>query len=116
MNAFKTVAAYNSQPLESALFNQKVDQVFQLAKKEAYASGLFWGGSGLSGNLAILCLLGYGESYLSPLCYKLELRWADLVDRWSFGIQGRDFGRRFDFIVVVQRVSCLYRQARSNRS
>ncbi|OWZ65613.1 hypothetical protein AYX15_02959 [Cryptococcus neoformans] len=60
LNAFKTVAAYNSQSLEANLFSQKVDQVFQLAKKEAYMTGIFWGASGLTGNLAMLCLLGYG--------------------------------------------------------
>ncbi|AAW41541.1 hypothetical protein CNBB3900 [Cryptococcus deneoformans B-3501A] len=60
LNAFKTVAAYNSQSLEANLFSQKVDRVFQLAKKEAYMTGIFWGASGLTGNLAMLCLLGYG--------------------------------------------------------
>jgi ATP-binding cassette subfamily B (MDR/TAP) protein 10 len=65
LNAFKTVAAYNSQSLESGLFGQKVDRVFTLARKEAYASGIFWGASGLTGNLAMLCLLGYGERCLS---------------------------------------------------
>jgi hypothetical protein len=39
-----------------------VDQIFALAKKEAYMSGIFWGASGLTGNLALLALLGYGES------------------------------------------------------
>jgi hypothetical protein len=60
LNAFKTVAAYNSQPIEGRLFAQKVDRVFQLARKEAFASGIFFGGSGLTGNLTMLCLLGYG--------------------------------------------------------
>ncbi|KAK4686813.1 ATP-binding cassette, subfamily B (MDR/TAP), member 10, partial [Tremellales sp. Uapishka_1] len=65
LNAFKTVAAYNSQGLEGELFSRKVDRVFQLAKREAYASGVFWGGSGLTGNLAMLCLLGYGGHLVS---------------------------------------------------
>jgi ATP-binding cassette subfamily B (MDR/TAP) protein 10 len=39
-----------------------VNEVFGLAKKEAYMSGIFWGMSGLTGNLAMLCLLGYGKS------------------------------------------------------
>lgn len=63
LNAFKTVAAYNSQSLEANLFSQKVDRVFQLAKKEAYMTGIFWGASGLTGNLAMLCLLGYGKRF-----------------------------------------------------
>jgi hypothetical protein len=43
--------------------------VFQLMRKEAIASGIFYGSSGLTGNLAMLCLLGYGESvwYLSAV-------------------------------------------------
>ncbi|OCF74177.1 ATP-binding cassette, subfamily B (MDR/TAP), member 10 [Kwoniella mangroviensis CBS 8886] len=65
LNAFKTVAAYNSQPLEATLFSKKVDQVFQLAKKEALMTGIFWGASGLTGNLAMLCLLGYGGHLVS---------------------------------------------------
>lgn len=63
LNAFKTVTAYNSQSLEANLFSRKVDQVFQLAKKEAYMTGIFWGASGLTGNLAMLCLLGYGKRF-----------------------------------------------------
>ncbi|GFZ48505.1 ATP-dependent permease MDL1, mitochondrial [Saitozyma sp. JCM 24511] len=65
LNAFKTVAAYNSQALEARLFNEKVETVFGLAKKEAYMSGIFWGASGLTGNLAMLCLLGYGGHLVS---------------------------------------------------
>ncbi|WVQ77988.1 hypothetical protein IAT38_000069 [Cryptococcus sp. DSM 104549] len=65
LNAFKTVAAYNSQSLEAGLFSAKVDSVFQLAKKEAYMTGIFWGLTGLTGNLAMLCLLGYGGHLVS---------------------------------------------------
>ncbi|WVN85245.1 uncharacterized protein L203_100390 [Cryptococcus depauperatus CBS 7841] len=65
LNAFKTVAAYNSQALEAGLFSKKVDNVFQLAKKEAYMTGIFWGLTGLTGNLAMLCLLGYGGHLVS---------------------------------------------------
>ena len=61
LNAFKTVAAYNSQPLEATLFRSKVDSIFALATKEAYMTGIFWGASGFAGNLAMLSLLGYGE-------------------------------------------------------
>lgn len=61
LNAFKTVTAYNSQPYEAGIFGKKVDSVFNLARKEAYMSGIFWGASGLTGNLAMLALLGYGQ-------------------------------------------------------
>ena len=62
LNAFKTVASFNAQPIEARLFAKKVDDVFQLMRKEAIASGIFYGSSGLTGNLAMLCLLGYGKS------------------------------------------------------
>jgi hypothetical protein len=54
-------SAFNAQALEGSRFSHKVDKVFQLAKKEAIASGIFFGGSGLTGNLTMLCLLGYGK-------------------------------------------------------
>lgn len=75
MNAFKTVTAYNSQPMEGNIFSKRVDGVFQLAKKEAYMTGIFWGASGLTGNLAMLCLLGYGMFPFSV--------WARLISRWN---------------------------------
>ncbi|KAJ9121502.1 hypothetical protein QFC22_002119 [Naganishia vaughanmartiniae] len=65
LNAFKTVASFNAQVLEGKRFSHKVDKVFQLAKKEAIASGIFFGGSGLTGNLTMLCLLGYGGHLVS---------------------------------------------------
>lgn len=65
LNAFKTVTAYNSQNLEAKLFGERVDTVLGLARKEAYMTGIFWGMSGLTGNLALLCLLGYGEFALN---------------------------------------------------
>ncbi|KAI9634242.1 putative ATP-binding cassette transporter [Dioszegia hungarica] len=64
LNAFKTVTAYNSQITEGRVFSAKVNEVFGLAKKEAYMSGIFWGMSGLTGNLAMLCLLGYAGGHL----------------------------------------------------
>lgn len=65
LNAFKTVTAYNAQPLEAKNFAQKVNQVFQLSKREALASGIFFGATGLTGNLAMLCLLSYGGHLVS---------------------------------------------------
>jgi ATP-binding cassette subfamily B (MDR/TAP) protein 10 len=42
-------------------------------------TGIFWGASGLTGNLAMLCLLGYGE---------LRMLRGDTADqlRWDTGI------------------------------
>lgn len=65
LNAFKTVASFNAQPIEAKLFAGKVDSVFQLMKKEAIASGIFYGSSGFTGNMAMLCLLGYGGHLVS---------------------------------------------------
>lgn len=65
LNAFKTVASSNAQPIEAKLFAGKVDSVFQLMKKEAIASGIFYGSSGFTGNMAMLCLLGYGGHLVS---------------------------------------------------
>lgn len=78
LNAFKTVTAYNSQPVESRLFGRKVDQVFSLARKEAYMSGIFWGLSGLTGNLAMLCLLGYGA--FLPYMLQFHQSWLAVSD------------------------------------
>jgi hypothetical protein len=64
--------------MEGSIFSKRVDGVFQLAKKEAYMTGIFWGASGLTGNLAMLCLLGYGEFVV------LVWKQADVqVELWS---------------------------------
>lgn len=86
LNAFKTVTAYNSQAIEDQLFQQKVDRIFGLARKEAYMTGVFWGMSGLTGNLALLCLLGYGQLNTAGVP-KTHPRWNTCV---SIG----DLGRR----------------------
>lgn len=65
LNAFKTVTSFNAQNIEASVFSEKVDAVFQLSRKEAIASGIFFGGSGLTGNLTMLCLLGYGGHLVS---------------------------------------------------
>ena len=56
--------AYNALPYEESKFNEKVQHVFELAKKEAIASGIFFGSTGWSGNVTLLALLGYGEELL----------------------------------------------------
>ena len=59
--AFRTVQAFNAQGLEKDKFSDKVHRILSLARKEAFASGVFFGATGWSGNVTILCLLGYGE-------------------------------------------------------
>ncbi|RUP12588.1 ATP-binding cassette sub-family B member 10, mitochondrial [Jimgerdemannia flammicorona] len=56
----RTVQAFAKEDIELERYSLTVKDVFNLAKKEAYASGLFFGGAGLSGNLVVLAVLGYG--------------------------------------------------------
>lgn len=53
--------AYNAAPQEEEKFHQKNTTVLSLARREAIASGIFFGSTGWSGNVTILCLLGYGK-------------------------------------------------------
>lgn len=65
LSAFRTVQAFNAQPQEELKFADKVNDVLALARKEALASGVFFGATGWSGNVTLLCLLGYGGSLVS---------------------------------------------------
>lgn len=62
LSALRTVQAYNAHGQEEAKFHEKVLNVLSLAKKEAIASGIFFGSTGWSGNVTLLALLGYGDS------------------------------------------------------
>jgi len=46
---------------EERKFSEKVAKVVTLGRKEAIASGIFFGSTGWSGNVTILGLLGYGS-------------------------------------------------------
>ena len=48
-------------PHEEKKFHEKVSDVLALARKEAIASGIFFGSTGWSGNVTLLGLLGYGQ-------------------------------------------------------
>ena len=61
MSALRTVQAYNAHAQEEAKFHEKVLDVLSLARKEAIASGIFFGSTGWSGNVTLLALLGYGD-------------------------------------------------------
>ncbi|KAI0067647.1 hypothetical protein BV25DRAFT_1819042 [Artomyces pyxidatus] len=63
--AMRTVQVFNAAPYEEAKFANRVDQVLALARREAIASGIFFGSTGWSGNVALLALLGYGGSLVS---------------------------------------------------
>lgn len=65
INQIRTVHTFNSVPIESKAFDLKAHKIFELARKEAYARGLFFGGSGFTGNATIIALLTYGGTLVS---------------------------------------------------
>ncbi|GAA6033757.1 hypothetical protein JCM8097_004420 [Rhodosporidiobolus ruineniae] len=66
LGAIRTVQAFNAvEPTETRFFKQKVDKIYELAKKEAWASGLFFGGAGFAGNTTLIALLAYGGSLVA---------------------------------------------------
>jgi ATP-binding cassette subfamily B (MDR/TAP) protein 10 len=62
ISAIRTVQAFAKENTEAKQYGLRVQDLFQLARKEALASGAFFGGAGLSGNLAVLAVLWYGGS------------------------------------------------------
>lgn len=65
LSALRTVQAFDALPQEQIKFHQKVGSVLALARKEAIASGIFFGSTGWSGNVTLLGLLGYGGTLVS---------------------------------------------------
>ncbi|EIW53943.1 P-loop containing nucleoside triphosphate hydrolase protein [Trametes versicolor FP-101664 SS1] len=65
LSALRTVQAFNAAGQEQEKFHQKVGTVLTLARKEAIASGIFFGATGWSGNVTLLALLGYGGTLVS---------------------------------------------------
>ncbi|KAF8435104.1 P-loop containing nucleoside triphosphate hydrolase protein [Boletus edulis BED1] len=63
--ALRTVQAFNANAQEQAKFRERINHVLALARKEAIASGIFFGSTGWSGNMTILGLLGYGGTLVS---------------------------------------------------
>jgi putative ABC transport system ATP-binding protein len=60
LSALRTVQAFNALPQEGEKFHKKIEDVLELQRKEANASGVFFGSTGWSGNITLLALLGYG--------------------------------------------------------
>ncbi|KAI8889790.1 P-loop containing nucleoside triphosphate hydrolase protein [Backusella circina FSU 941] len=60
LSSIRTVQAFAKESEEEKRYGLRVLDVFKLARKEALASGAFFGGAGLSGNLAVLSVLWYG--------------------------------------------------------
>ncbi|OMH86204.1 ATP-binding cassette sub-family B member 10, mitochondrial [Zancudomyces culisetae] len=60
LSNIRVVQAFGREAEEAVSFKKAVDYVYQLGKKEAFASGLFYGGNGFTGNMCILMFLGVG--------------------------------------------------------
>lgn len=56
----RTAQAFAGEQMEVRRYSQRVREIFVLSKREAVASGVFFGSSGLSGNLTILAILSIG--------------------------------------------------------
>ncbi|KAF8161352.1 P-loop containing nucleoside triphosphate hydrolase protein [Crassisporium funariophilum] len=65
LSALRTVQSFNAVPQEEKKFHDKVSEVLVLARREAIASGIFFGSTGWSGNVTLLALLGYGGTLVS---------------------------------------------------
>jgi ABC-type multidrug transport system fused ATPase/permease subunit len=65
LSALRTVQAYNANEQEQAKFRDRINRVLALARKEAIASGIFFGSTGWSGNMTFIGLLGYGGTLVS---------------------------------------------------
>ncbi|GLB37351.1 putative ABC transporter transmembrane region [Lyophyllum shimeji] len=65
LSALRTVQAYNAYGQEENKFHERVNKVLALARREATASGIFFGSTGWSGNVTLLALLGYGGNLVS---------------------------------------------------
>ncbi|KAH7883273.1 P-loop containing nucleoside triphosphate hydrolase protein [Phlebopus sp. FC_14] len=65
LSALRTVQSFNANNQEQEKFHEKVTRVLTLARREAIATGIFFGSTGWSGNLTILGLLGYGGTLVS---------------------------------------------------
>ncbi|KIJ65983.1 hypothetical protein HYDPIDRAFT_87660 [Hydnomerulius pinastri MD-312] len=65
LSALRTVQAFNANEQEQRKFHERISNVLALARKEAVATGIFFGSTGWSGNMTILGLLGYGGTLVS---------------------------------------------------
>ncbi|KJA28809.1 hypothetical protein HYPSUDRAFT_196972 [Hypholoma sublateritium FD-334 SS-4] len=65
ISALRTVQAFNAIPQEEQKYHEKVTDALKLQRKEAIASGIFFGSTGWSGNVTLLGLLGYGGTLVS---------------------------------------------------
>ena len=62
---FFLVKAFSKEDQEIQLYNQRLGNVLQLKYKESLAYGLFFGMTGLSGNLIVLSVFYFGGVSMS---------------------------------------------------
>ncbi|XP_071079229.1 ATP-binding cassette sub-family B member 10, mitochondrial-like isoform X2 [Haliotis cracherodii] len=56
----RTVRAFAQEEKECAAYDRKISHVLKLSYKEALARGVFWGFTGMSGNVIVLSVFYYG--------------------------------------------------------
>lgn len=70
LSAIRTVHAFNGANKEAKSYQGRVENIFELLKKEAFASACFFSTMQLSGNLTGVALLGFGRL---RRCFPLSL-------------------------------------------
>ncbi|PVV01000.1 hypothetical protein BB560_004602 [Smittium megazygosporum] len=60
LSSIRIVQSFGREKEEALSFNQTSQHIFDLGKKEAWASGIFFGSNGFLGNISILMFLGFG--------------------------------------------------------
>ncbi|GAA5922677.1 ABC transporter ATP-binding protein [Sporobolomyces koalae] len=103
LGAIRTVQAFNAvEPIETKAFKDKVDKIFGLARTEAWASGLFFGGAGFAGNMTLIALLSYGGSLVA----RGEITVGDLTSLmvYTFYIGSSLFGLTSFFGTIMKGV------------
>jgi ATP-binding cassette, subfamily B (MDR/TAP), member 10 len=60
-----TVKAFSKEGQEIQLYNQRMEDLLALKYKESLAYGLFYGMTGLSGNLIVLSVFYFGGVWMS---------------------------------------------------
>ncbi|KAK9511846.1 hypothetical protein O3M35_000427 [Rhynocoris fuscipes] len=61
----RTVKSFSKEDMEIYIYNEKMEQILKLAKKESLARGIFFGMAGLSGNAIALTVLYCGGMMVS---------------------------------------------------
>ncbi|KAJ9579752.1 hypothetical protein L9F63_004589, partial [Diploptera punctata] len=61
----RTVKSFSQESLEKKAYSKKIQKVLELAYKESLARGVFFGLTGLSGNVIVLSVLYYGGVMVS---------------------------------------------------